>query len=160
MSESETDQNEKPKPDLSGDQFKPKKEMEWLPLAINMSIFGIYSLVLLAGSFFDEHGNTTGNYGILIILHVISSLVIFVIYIFINIAKAAQFFLSAVLILLIGFSVCGGLEKITNGSRDKRRVKEREMNNEKAKADSIASKLLQDSANKAFIKDSIENSLK
>ena len=101
-------------PDLSGDPSRPKKPNEWLPLIVNMCIFGAYSLFLLATVIIAKDSYSLILYALFIALQTIVCLVLFLVFLFINGKKAGIFLLSGIAVIVIGFSVCGGIADIGN----------------------------------------------
>ncbi len=137
------DNNEKTEPGFSNKN--PGKENQRLPLVINGVIFGIYSLGILANVLLSKNdGYLSGpliGYAFFISAQVILNLLIFLVYCFIDIKKGGLFLLSAVLVLLIGFSVCGGIgsisEKLNSNKKDNSSQDTASSKNEKAGSDTL-----------------------
>lgn len=106
----------KPTPDLSRDHIPSKKKRQWQPLTINAIIFGVYSFLILASALiFRNHkpesvlSSEVILYSFLIGSQTFFNFLLFIVFLFINVKKAALFLLSGIIVLLIGFSVCGGI---------------------------------------------------
>lgn len=128
----------KPVPDLSGDQYRPKKQSEWLPLIINACIFGVYSIIILGEAINDS--NAVFNYAILIFLQTFCNFLAFIVFLFSNIKKAGIFLLSGIMVITIGYSVCGGIGNLSSMRVEKEMMKQRKHDSIEAikcKADSL-----------------------
>jgi hypothetical protein len=150
--ELESDENQERNSDTQQEKVPTKEESNWYPLKINAIIFAAYSLILLAAAL--NSGAAFLVFGIVMVLQALFNGLMFIVFLFIDIKKAAMFLLSGILVLVIGFSICGGIG--FGGFENSNRQKE----NHNAWADSMTAKHKSDSVILAHHNDSINKGLK